>query len=244
MPRTCATPPRDATPYELVDPPAGITIRDPHDDDEALVSDVQPHSYVYDGVLRIPIAGRAQTPLRGNRAAVVGAHVVALDGSALAGYGSADHRLEYTVATRGAFGKPIAISSRDEELPYFFAAPALAVDDRRNTVWIAYVRGGRDARWDLVVVALQGKLARRAVIADGCSLHAMPAIAVDATGVLHVVYADAGGYDHATCAPGNCTVRGRLVDHPNTLLPRDDARLLLSMQGKTLRIARQPAAAR
>lgn len=246
VPRTCATPPPDPTPYELVDAPSSSVAIDPHDDDPALITDRQPLSYVYDNVLRIPIAGRALTPLRGARAALVQAggriHAVALEGSAFAGYGSADHRLDYTVATRGSFSPPQQINGRDEELPYFFASPAIAVTS--TTTWIAYVRGGRDARWEVVVVSIQGKLIKRAVIGDGCSLHMMPALAVDRTGTLHVVYADAGGYDHATCVPGRCTVRGRLVDHPNALVPRDDARLVLSLDKQTLRIARQPVAAR
>ena len=162
--------------------------------------------------LRIATSHHAVTPMKGARGSLVVSagrvHVVTLDGSPLGGFGSADQRVEYSVNS----GKPVAISGRDELLPYFFAAPQLAVDDRRGVVYVVYVRGGHDARWELVVVATQGKVSKRAVISDGCSIHLNPAIALDGkTGVLHVVYDDANGLSHATCVAGACAVRGQIA---------------------------------
>ena len=176
------------------------------------------------GALRLrPLAATtAITPMAGARGAIaVGAdrrvHVATIDGGPLGGYGSADQRIQYTVSRDGGrtFAKPIQISARDEELPWFAAAPALAVDDRRGWLYIAYVRGGHDARWDIVVVAINGKQVKRAVIGDGCSIHMAPALALDAaTGTLHVGYYDSVGFAHATCAPGSCTVAGALGTFP------------------------------
>jgi hypothetical protein len=177
--------------------------------------------YGVGGVLRIrPLpSGTAITPMAGARASIaVGAdkrvHVVSLDGSALGGYGSADQRIEYAVSRDGgrSFAKPLWISARDEELPWFFATPAIAVDDKRGWLYLAYVRGGHDAVWELVVVAMHDKLVKRAVIGDGCAIHMAPALALDgATGTLHVAYYDSSGLSHATCTAGACKVAGSLA---------------------------------
>ncbi|HEX5058502.1 MAG TPA: sialidase family protein, partial [Kofleriaceae bacterium] len=57
-------------------------------------------------------------------------HVVAMTGSALGAYGSAQQVIQYTVSSDGGatFSPPIVVSGRDEKLPYFFATPVLAVD--------------------------------------------------------------------------------------------------------------------
>jgi hypothetical protein len=115
---------------------------------------------------------------------------------------------------------PTIVSLRDERLPTFFAAPAIAVDDDRRRVWIAYVRGGRDAEWDLVIAVTRdgGKTWARTRIGDGCAVHAVPALAVDPrTGLLHATFYDSeampGRYAHATCALGatpTCVVHGAI----------------------------------
>ena len=202
------------------------------------------------GALRIRALGAptAVTPVAGMRAsALVGAdrrlHVVALDGGPLGGYGSADQRIQYTVSRDGGrtFATPIQISARDEELPWFAAAPALALDERRGWLYVAYVRGGHDARWDIVVVALNGKQTRRAVIGDGCSIHMAPALALDpVTGTLHVGYYDSVGFAHATCTPGSCKVAGAIGTFPVSTArsgPRalgDRAALVIDNKRRTL----------
>ncbi len=201
-------------PHAVQDPVDTITLDDPS---------IAPGIAMYgdNGVLRIrPLpSGTALTPMAGARGSIaVGAdrrvHVASIDGSALGGYGSADQRIEYTVSRDGgrSFAKPLWISARDEELPWFFATPAIAVDDRRGWLYIAYVRGGHDAVWELVVVAMHDKLVKRAVIGDGCDIHMDPALALDgATGTLHVAYYDSSGLSHATCTAGACKVAGSIA---------------------------------
>jgi hypothetical protein len=139
-------------------------------------------------------------------------HVVTIHGGVHGAYGSAMQAIEYAVNG----GAPIVVSGRDDKLPTYFAAPAIAVDDARHVVWIAYVRGGRDADWELVIAMTRdgGKTWTRARIGDGCAVHAVPAIAVDPkTGSLHVVYYDSdampGRFAHAVCST-SCSVLGAI----------------------------------
>jgi hypothetical protein len=153
-------------------------------------------------------------------------HVVGLYGGPLAGFGSAQYAVEYTASADGGrtFAAPIAISARDEMLPFLFARPALAVDTKRRWIYVAYVRGGRDARWDIVIAASKdgGKTWKRTTVAqDGCAIHMVPALAVDeATGRLHAAYYDSeaapGRFAHASCGPGvaKCTVHGAINSVP------------------------------
>jgi hypothetical protein len=141
-------------------------------------------------------------------------HVVTIHGGAHGAYGSAMQTIEYAVNG----GTPIVVSARDEKLPTYFATPAIAVDDDRHVVWIAYVRGGRDADWELVIAMTRdgGKTWTRSRIGDGCAVHAVPAIAVDPkSGSLHVIYYDSdampGRIAHAACSSaGVCTVLGAI----------------------------------
>ncbi|MBA3821253.1 MAG: exo-alpha-sialidase [Deltaproteobacteria bacterium] len=176
--------------------------------------------------------GPARTALAGGHGSVtVGSdgrlHAVALDGSSLGGYGSANHRIQYTASTDGGrtFARPITISRRDEMLPFYFATPALAVDARRRWTYVVYVRGGHDAVWDLVLAASKdgGATWQRTRIGDApaCAIHLEPAVAVDpTTGRLHLAWYDSRGapgrFAHASCGPGatKCTQLGRLNDVP------------------------------
>ncbi len=141
-------------------------------------------------------------------------HVVAIRGGVHGGYGSAMQSIEYIAGG----GVPSVVSLRDEQIPTFFARPAIAVDDDRKLVWVAYVRGGRDAEWDLVIAVTRdgGKTWLRTRLADGCSIHAVPSLAIDPkTGTLHATFYDSdaipGRYVHATCtAAPSCSVRGAI----------------------------------
>ncbi len=160
--------------------------------------------------------------------AVVGSdgrlHIVTLNGGPMGAYGSADQRVEYTVsADRGAtFSKPLRVSLDGETLPFFFANPSVAVDDARRWLYIAYVRGGRDGVWDIVIAATHdgGKTWRRQVLGDGCAIHMVPNLALDArSGMLHVAYYDSEGaprFAHAVCTVGaaKCTVKGAINAQP------------------------------
>jgi hypothetical protein len=143
-----------------------------------------------------------------------GLHVAGVDGGMLGGYGSANRRVLYDKTV---------VSQRDEELPFYFATPSLAIDARRKWIYIAYVRGGRDAIWDIVLVASKdgGKTWTRTRIGDDppCAIHMVPALAVDErTGTLHVAWYDSRGgrVGHATCKAGlaTCTQVGRINDVP------------------------------
>ncbi len=188
--------------------------------------------------------GPARTALAGSYGnATVGAdgrlHAVAIDGGAGAGFGTGDHRIHYTVSADGgrSFARPITVSRDDETLPYFFANPSIAVDTRRRWLYIAYVRGGRDARWDLVLAASRngGQTWSRTRIGDdpACAIHMVPNLALDpTTGRLHLAWYDSRGPDarfaHAICGPGatRCTQLGRINDLPFAALSttRDGAR--------------------
>jgi hypothetical protein len=161
-------------------------------------------------------------------------HIVALDGDPHGAYGSAQQAIEYTVATTTGFAPPVTVSARDELLPFFFGNPSIAVDDRRHWIYIAYVRGGRDARWDIVIAASKdaGKTWSRTTLGEPCTLDMVPNLALDSrTGTVHVAwYASlgTGAFMHATCAAGATTCRtwGRINSEPFATLTtgRLDAR--------------------
>ena len=142
-------------------------------------------------------------------------HVVGIEGGPLGAYGSANQRVLYNKTV---------VSQRDEVLPFYFATPSIAVDARRKWIYIAYVRGGRDARWDIVLAASKdnGATWTRTRIGDdpACAIHMMPALALDdTTGVLHIAWYDGrgtAGFAHATCAIGlaSCTQLGRINTEP------------------------------
>ncbi|MGE5183664.1 MAG: sialidase family protein, partial [Acidobacteriota bacterium] len=161
--------------------------------------------------------------------AVVGSdgrlHVVTLNGGPLGAYGSAQQTVQYAVSADGGatFSKPLVVSGRDEEIPFFFSNPSLAVDTARKWLYFAYARGGHDAKWDIALAATRdgGKTWVRASLGDGCAIHMVPDLAVDpATGTLHVTYYDSQGapgrYVHATCGAGlvKCTVVGAINSQP------------------------------
>ena len=178
--------------------------------------------------------GKPVTPLAGSHGdAAIGSdgrlHVVALSGGPLGSYGSADAQIDYAVSADGgaSFTRPLAISKREEMLPYFFANPSIVVDDRRGWIYIAYTRGGRDAIWDLVISASKdrGKTWHRTRIGDDppCAIHMVPNLALDpTTGTLHVAWYDnrgGGRFAHAACPAGatTCTQLGAISDTPFTL---------------------------
>jgi hypothetical protein len=152
-------------------------------------------------------------------------HVVTSNGGPMGAFGSAQQKIEYTVSADGGatFAKAITVSGRDEMLPFFFSNPSIAVDDRRRIIYVAYARGGRDAKWDIALAASKdgGKTWVRASIGDGCAIHMVPNLALDpTTGTLHVAYYDsqgaAGRFVHATCGAGlvACTPWGAINSQP------------------------------
>jgi hypothetical protein len=155
-------------------------------------------------------------------------HLVTLNGGPTTGaFGSASHRVEYVVSADGgrSFTSPQTVSGRDEMLPFFFSNPSIATDSKRKWLYVVYTRGGRDAVWDLVVLASKdaGKTWKRTRIGDApsCAIHMVPNIALDpTTGTLHVAWydnrGDKGRFAHATCSVGaaKCTEAGPINDVP------------------------------
>lgn len=151
-------------------------------------------------------------------------HVVTVNGGPMGSFGSANQSIEYTVSSDdgASFAPPVRVSVDGEMIPFFFSNPSVAVDDARRWIYVAYVRGGRDAAWDLVVAASKdhGKTWKRTAIGDGCAIHMVPNLAIDPrTGTLHLAYYDTDGaprFTHATCTPGaiRCTVKGAINSLP------------------------------
>lgn len=184
--------------------------------------------------------GPAVTALAGTRGDLATSsdgrvHVVGMRGGLGGAYGAAQHVIEYAVSKDGAktFTKAVTVSARDEVIPAYFAGPVLAVDDKREMIYVAYIRGGRDGVWDLVIASSKDKGVTwtRTVVSDGCALRMEPAIAVDpATGILHVALYDTTAsparFAHLACSGGTCGDRGAISRAPFASLDtgRKDAR--------------------
>lgn len=157
--------------------------------------------------------GSPVTALVGTEAAAIDdgrLHVIAIKGGPYGAWGSAEHAVEYTVSADGgrSFTKATRVSNRDDMLPLRFARPAIATDPRRGWIYVAYVRGGHDGIWDIVIAASKDKGVTwfRNTLSDHCSTRILPSLAVDAaTGTLHVAWLDnqAGGrFAHGSCLVG------------------------------------------
>ncbi|MEO6774442.1 MAG: sialidase family protein [Kofleriaceae bacterium] len=192
----------------------GLRVRTSHDGGATFVSTTTPLAGAY---------GNAVVDAKGVL------HVVTLDGDDHGGYGSAMQQIEYASSRDGAtFTSPLVVSGRDELIPTYFANPSVAADARRRWLYVAYVRGGRDAVWDIVIAATHdaGKTWTRRAIGDGCAIHLVPNLALDPiTGTLHVAYYDNAGatgrFVHATCTIGaaKCVVAGAINTLPFAALP-------------------------
>ena len=151
-------------------------------------------------------------------------HVVTLDSGPRGAYGSAEAKVDYTSSVDGGatFTKPVRVSAADEILPFFFSNASVAVDTKRKWHYIAYVRGGSDAKWDIVLATSKDRVKwkRTKLVGDKCAIHMMPHLALDPkTGTLHIAYYDTEGsrrFAHASCAPGGtkCKVHGAINSEP------------------------------
>lgn len=153
-------------------------------------------------------------------------HVVTINGSPRGAFGSAQHAIEYTQSRDGGvtFRAPVRISGHEEMLPFFFSNPSVVVDSRRKRIYAAYVRGGRDATWEIVLAVSSDNGAtwrRQRLAGDGCAIHMVPNLALDpTTGTLHVAYYDTvgspGRFVHASCAAGGlrCKTHGAINTVP------------------------------
>lgn len=155
-------------------------------------------------------------------------HLATLNGGPNEGgdFGSTSHTVDYASSSDGGatFTKPSRVSAPGEALPFFFSNPAIAVDDKRGWIYVAYTRGGHDGLWDIVVAASRdGQTWTRTRIGDdpACATHMVPNVALDpTTGTLHVAWYDSRGehgrFAHATCPAGaaTCTQTGAINDVP------------------------------
>ena len=151
-------------------------------------------------------------------------HIVTLNSGPRGAYGSADAKVEYAVSADGGatFSKPVKISAPDEMLPFFFSNASIAVDSKRKWIYIAYVRGGGDGKWDIMLATSKNgaKWKRTRLAGDSCAIHMVPNVALDAkTGTLHVAYYDTEGerrFAHASCVAGGtkCKVLGAINSQP------------------------------
>jgi hypothetical protein len=145
-------------------------------------------------------------------------HIVTLNGNVHGAFGSAQQVIEYTKGEQ-----PAVVSGPDELLPFYFANPSIAVDTKRKAIYIAYVRGGRDAVWELVLATSKdlGVTWKRQVVAGGsCAIHMVPNIALDEkTGAVHLAYYEGnpGNFVHAVCSNAKCRVTGAINAAPFAL---------------------------
>jgi hypothetical protein len=152
--------------------------------------------------------------------------VVAVRGSPRGAYGSADQDIVLAMSTDGGRSftrRPQVISRYGETIPFYGATPTVVYDSARRWLYVTYVRGGRDGKWDLAVLATKdlGKTWVRSRIGDDppCATHFAPAIALDpTTGGLWIAWYDSRGnrFASAICTDGLrlCRQRGRLNDTP------------------------------
>jgi hypothetical protein len=153
-------------------------------------------------------------------------HVATSSGSALGTFGSAQQTVEYASSANGgaSFSRPVRVSGFEETLPFYFSNPSIAVDTQRKLLYVAYVRGGRDAKWEIVLAVSKDAGAtwkRQKLAGDGCAIHMVPTLALDSTtGTLHAAYYDTEGqpgrFVHASCAAGGtkCKVLGAINTVP------------------------------
>ncbi len=142
-------------------------------------------------------------------------------------FGSADHRIDFTLSTDGGrtFARPQLVSRFGETLPIVGANPSIVVDSTRKWIYVGYARGGRDGKWDIALAAYKQGAAqpgwKRARLGDdpACAMHLDPDLALDpVTGQLHVAWYDSRGlrFAHASCTEGLgvCRQLGRINDAP------------------------------
>jgi hypothetical protein len=139
------------------------------------------------------------------------------DSRGVGAWGSPEGSIAYTVSADGkTFGKPITVSAAGESIPAFFVNPTIAVDDQRGWIYVAYVAGSPDGKWDIQLAATtdNGKTWKHTKVNDDatCANHMVPNLALDPTdGTLHVTfYENRGGAGHVSytsCKPagGTCS---------------------------------------
>jgi hypothetical protein len=144
-----------------------------------------------------------------------------------AGYGDTGLRVEYVRSSDGgeSFSAPVTVNEPDEPIPFYFASPQVAIDDRRNMIYVAYATGTPDGRWDLVLAASSdgGAVWTRTKVNDDapCASHILPAMAVEPrSGRVHLAWTEnrggVGRVVYAACETGGarCSPNEAVSDVP------------------------------
>jgi hypothetical protein len=155
-------------------------------------------------------------------------HVV---GSAFAGtsdrLGDVANDVMYVKSTDAGqtFSPAKRVEDPAEPTPWYFSNPQVVFDVPRAKVYVAYVAGTADGKWNvrLATSADAGATFTRVTVNDDapCANHATPAIAIEpANGKLHVAWIEnrggVGRVAYAACAPGgaSCSANETLSHQP------------------------------
>jgi hypothetical protein len=117
------------------------------------------------------------------------------------------------------------VSSPGESIPTVYANAAIAVDEARNLLYVAYPSGTPDGRWDIHLATSKdgGATWARIKVNDDapCANHASASTAVDPkTGRVHIMWIEnrsgVGGVAYASCDSGGarCSANEAVSDAP------------------------------
>ncbi|HLL55593.1 MAG TPA: sialidase family protein [Myxococcaceae bacterium] len=142
-------------------------------------------------------------------------------------FGDAKARIEYVRSEDGGktFTKPVVVSDKGQPVPFFFSNPAVAADEARGLLYVAYPSGPPDARWDVFLATSKdaGQSWTRVKVNDdaSCANHMVPNVALDPeTGDVHVIWLEnrggPGGVAYTRCASGGgaCDPNEAVNDKP------------------------------
>ena len=141
-------------------------------------------------------------------------------------FGDARRQVEYLRSEdSGRTFARFVVSAPGELIPSLYGNRAVAEDEARGFLYVAYPSGTPDGRWDVMLATSRdsGATWARIKVNDDapCANHANPSIAVDpTTGRVHIVWIEnrsgAGGVAHASCDPGGtrCSPNDAVNDAP------------------------------
>lgn len=129
---------------------------------------------------------------------------------------SSDGGATFTVAAR--------VNAVDEAVPYWFAAPQVAVDAKKKLVYVAYASGSNDGKWNVKLATSKDGASWTSIQVNddvACANHRAPALALDPkSGRPHVLWmenrTDQGGVAYARCDAGGkkCGANESVHDAP------------------------------
>jgi len=142
------------------------------------------------------------------------------------GFSDARRHVEYLRSEdNGLTFLPLVASRPGEQVPALYGNRAVAVDEARRMVYVAYPSGTPEGQWDIQLATSRdfGATWRHVKVNDdaSCANHANPSIALDTTtGRVHLIWAEnrtgLGGMAHASCDPGGarCSANDAVSDRP------------------------------